>query len=120
MIGTAQKLWSDIVGIVSAILCIAHCLVLPLFLSTTVFQGNHYWHFTFIILSFIGVLASALHTKVIWIKVTLMVSFAALLFGSIFGFSILENLGIAGLVITHFINIYLVQVSKNKKALAIN
>ncbi len=118
----ARKLWSDVVGIISATFCLIHCLILPLFLSATMFQENELLHYTFVAISFIGVLATVWHSKIGWIKVSLLLSFAALLVGSIFEaqLAILFRTGVFGLVLSHVINIYLVQASKNKKALAIN
>jgi len=117
-----KKVWSDVVGLVGAGLCLIHCLVLPIILSASLFQGTAFLHYSFVFLSLLGAFASFGHSKNFWIKISLVIFFIVLLFGSIFEAQVplVLQIGIYGLVITHLINIYLVRAGKNKKALAIS
>lgn len=114
------KVWSDLVGVISATFCLVHCLVMPLVLSVQLFHDNHLLHYIFVGISLLGVLATIRHSKIAWVNLALVLSFAALLVGSIFETQLflVFRAGVVGLVFTHLINIYLVHAGKNKKALA--
>lgn len=63
----SQKPLSDYVGLLSSFLCLAHCLIIPVVLSLQLFsfgflktiEGNHYFDYSFLIISTVAVYYSA-------------------------------------------------------------
>ncbi len=107
---------SDKAGIASAVLCMAHCLVVPvLFLmkfwvSDTAHQLPAWWEkldYLFLVISFAAVYHSAGHTRFKEIKIALWIFWTLLACSIIFSTWLhsVAYLASAGLIAAHYINI---------------
>ncbi|MCC5943378.1 MAG: MerC domain-containing protein [Bernardetiaceae bacterium] len=82
---------SDFSGIFASLLCLAHCLIVPLFFAGYAAAGEHVheegevhfhadsffsWDYVFILLGFLAVWHSARRTKIMWIRLILWGSFS--------------------------------------------
>lgn len=113
----------DKIGIWSSLLCIVHCLAVPLVLAATNgvdLHHNMWWdalQVGFILIGFWAVRHAVKHMEYTWLKVAFWITFGALA-TSVFihSHSLLGNIlnyGAASLLIVlHSINLYL---SRNKK-----
>jgi len=127
---------ADKLGIVSALVCAVHCLVIPaIFLlkytwadTTGVAAGNsgwgsglpHWWElldYVFLIVGFIAVYHAANHTGKRPIKISLWFFWLCLAVAVVFEQQLhwMAYIASAGLIITHFFNIRLHQKSTTKK-----
>ncbi len=109
---------SDKIGIVSAVLCSIHCLIVPvLFLVKVSWAQQHrtvslpaWWElmdYVFMVISFTAVSHSAGHTPFKIIKIFLWIFWVVLMISIVFS-SLLHWMAYfasAGLIITHFMNI---------------
>lgn len=105
----------DIIGIVSSGLCLVHCLITPLLLTTQSlllkFSENwEYLDYVFVIMSFVAVYFAANHTHSKSIAILLWIFFTLFLFSMIFQHDFDWLIYIAygssmALAITHIINI---------------
>ena len=110
------KLKSDYIGILSAGLCLIHCILLPIFFAMRAIDFEHEvegifkWDYVFLILSFYAVYHSAKHSHSALIKKILWVFFSVLavcvfLEGISEIFEYLIILVSMGLVAVHFVNL---------------
>lgn len=102
---------SDLVGIGSATLCVAHCLLTPILISMAAAYG--WWpglSYLFVLVSFYAAFETSQHSvgspwlSLIWISFTLL--FVSVLFED--GYAWLEIIGYlasAGLILGHLFNI---------------
>ena len=116
----ANKIYTqaDKAGIASAVLCMVHCLVIPLvflmkfwFADSALVRGlPSWWHqldYVFLAISFFAVYHSAGHTLYREIKLALWVFWTVLAVAIVFEDSIhwLAYVASAGLIATHYVNI---------------
>lgn len=113
---------SDIVGISSAVLCLIHCMVLPLVttLSTSFFSSEAFCY-AFLALGLFAVIKTARHTHLTQIKVGLWIGFTILTFAvlteEIFTWSIVANvIGATILVMSHIANQIVCRNQKNQRS----
>jgi MerC mercury resistance protein len=110
------NLKSDYIGILSAGLCLVHCILLPIFFAMRSInfehevEGGFKWDYVFLVLSFYAVYHSAKHSPSALIKKVLWGLFS-ILTACIFLESISEIfeyliiLASLGLVAVHFVNL---------------
>ncbi len=115
---------SDKAGILSATLCMVHCLIIPLLflakVSYTDSNANHlpaWWEkldYIFLVISFWAVYHSAQHTPYQKIKIALWSFFSLLATAIIFEATLhwLAYFASAGLIVTHLANIKLSRRAK--------
>lgn len=103
---------SDRAGIASAVLCMVHCLAVPVFYLTKDWFTAlpTWWHqldYLFLLISFWAVYHSAGHTKLRSIKASLWIFWVILSVSIIFEATLhwMAYVASAGLIATHFINI---------------
>lgn len=101
----------DIIGLASAILCLAHCLALPLLISLPVFTGHNHWIdlafataglYAVATISYKGK-ASKKTQQVLWFSILLILVCVAVEFTTQ-RHSNLLYLGAAGLIAGHILN----------------
>lgn len=108
---------SDKVGVFSSLLCLAHCLALPLLMSShglTASVFSHDWHFVeyvFLAVSFVAVYYSTRHQPLNWVKVSFYLVLAAFTVGFVFEahwawLKYLGYFGSLGLIGLHLYNYY--------------
>lgn len=107
---------SDYIGMVSAILCLIHCIILPVIFALRAVdfehdvEGHFKWDYLFLALSFYAVYHSAKHSPSPLIKMLFWANFSVLTL-CIFleniseAFEYMIILASIGLVVVHFINI---------------
>ena len=108
---------SDKAGIASAVLCMIHCLVIPVlfllkfsFTDNTILQLPLWWEkidYIFLAISFIAVYHSAGHTRFKEIKIGLWLFWGILATAIVFSATLhwMAYIASAGLIVTHFVNI---------------
>lgn len=72
--------YTDLVGIISSLLCLIHCFVFPLILLwySTVAEGEGAWYMldiVFVVISGVAVLISAINSHMVLVKIGLCVSY---------------------------------------------
>lgn len=119
--------YADRLGITSSVLCLIHCLVLPLVAGIWFEIGHHHHHhhagsghdhdlllhgidYAFIPLSAIAVVFAVRHTHLPAIRISLLAFMALFVSGILLAetnaaFEHLTHVGSAGLVLTHLINL---------------
>lgn len=108
---------SDIVGMVTSVLCLIHCVSLPFIFAAGIFSSSlfledmHWLDYVFIFLAFLAVVYSSRKTNQNWIRnglwITLVVFSAAILLHEIHNaFLYVSVCASFCLIILHFLNFY--------------
>lgn len=116
----------DKIGIWSSVLCIVHCLAVPVVLAYTNGYDLHdqvWWDFTqvaFVLVGFWAVKHAVSHVSLPWLKLSFWLSFALLVASVFMHHSFLGevlNYGAAGsLIALHSLNLYLSRTKKGAVA----
>jgi hypothetical protein len=108
---------SDTAGIASALLCMIHCLVVPVFFllkfwlsENVISQLPPWWEkidYFFLLISFLAVYHSTSHTRFIEIRIALWIFWITLAIAILFAHSMhwMAYIASAGLIVTHYLNI---------------
>ncbi|MEM6345432.1 MAG: MerC domain-containing protein [Bacteroidota bacterium] len=112
-----RKQTADFVGIVSAIVCLVHCLAGPIILGTSahLHEHSHFfldpaWNYLFLGFGFAAVLFSTKHTKSKFLRYSLWTTYAALALAVIFEtyadyLHYVVYAASVGLIIAHIVNL---------------
>jgi hypothetical protein len=107
---------SDFLGIFGSILCLIHCLALPLFISMEpmmfqfIAEDIHHWDYVFLAFSFVAVYFSTRNSSSFSIKfsfyaVLILLTVSIVWEDSLMVFQYLGYLASIALIITHIINL---------------
>lgn len=105
-----KNLNADFIGISGSVLCILHCLLLPLFAfwqaSGEHNTDNHFWDYFFVAISLYAVYNSLRHAARVYIKVMLVGGWAIFMLATLIEQHLLMQIGSFLLILAHSLNLY--------------
>ena len=113
----------DKLGIWSSILCIIHCLIVPL--VAMIGKGydlhhNPYWDFlqiVFVLIGFWAIKHATSHSPFLWLKAAFWLTFGALVWSLFIHHSTLGHVlnygGATGIILLHLVNMYYAKKEKS-------